>query len=288
MNSQKSQPKYNRQRFLLSFIRQLQQAISLVDLHLLVFLNLFESTEPDYFFLPGPSGPYSHQLEEDLEILERDNFSEVKGESIVAVGDFDPVTEHDINALRGTELVRFVLLAHPFYAINATAVASLFSASELKDFAAEKARYQKTEQVLFSIGYEGRSVEEFCNILLQNDVRLIVDVRNNPFSRKFGFAKKRFSEIVESLGLGYIHMPELGIEHAKRETTTTDEEFQALFAEYAKTLPERQEALDHVYALLQENKRIALLCYEHEPIRCHRHVISDYLQKTKDVVVVAL
>lgn len=52
MNPEKSQPKYNRQRFLLSFIRQLQKQTHLVDLHLLVFLNLNGSTDLDYFFLP--------------------------------------------------------------------------------------------------------------------------------------------------------------------------------------------------------------------------------------------
>jgi len=58
---------------------------------------------------------------------------------------------------------------------------------------------------LFTIGYEGISLEEYFNRLIKNDVKVLVDVRNNPLSMKFGFSKtqlKRFCEKLFERGRG--------------------------------------------------------------------------------------
>jgi hypothetical protein len=47
---------------------------------------------------------------------------------------------------------------------------------------------------IVTIGYEGRSLEAFLNLLLQNSVTLLCDVRRNPLSRKYGFSKSTLSK----------------------------------------------------------------------------------------------
>ena len=131
--------------------------------------------------------------------------------------------------------------------------------------------------MLFTIGYEGKSVEAFINILIQNGIRLLCDVRKNPISRKFGFSKGKLSHITETIGIRYIHMPELGIESDKRSSLETAEDFRLLFKEYDKSLTNRKQQLESLYEQTLSNVRVALMCYEQDSAMCHRHVIRDNL-----------
>lgn len=63
------QPTYKRQRFLLSFMRQLNDIVSLTDLQKLVFLQTMKGGLDFYDFLPYKFGAYSFQLAEDVDIL---------------------------------------------------------------------------------------------------------------------------------------------------------------------------------------------------------------------------
>ncbi|WP_348602891.1 DUF488 family protein [Bartonella tribocorum] len=42
----------------------------------------------------------------------------------------------------------------------------------------------------FTIGYEGKSLENYLNCLLENNIKILCDVRKNPISRKYGFSKR--------------------------------------------------------------------------------------------------
>jgi uncharacterized protein (DUF488 family) len=168
-----------------------------------------------------------------------------------------------------------------YYTLNSEITGKLFCGKELTQFIDEKRTNAKAGQVLFTIGYEGKTVEAFINTLIQNDVRLLCDVRKNPLSRKFGFSKSKLEDITQNIGITYVHMPDLGIETNKRRSLETVEDYQNLFIDYAETLV--TPLLEHVYSLLCCNTRIALMCYEHEPAMCHRHVIRDYLVNTHTV-----
>jgi uncharacterized protein (DUF488 family) len=82
---------------------------------------------------------------------------------------------------------------------------------------------------------------------------------------------------LKNIGIEYVHVPELGIISDKRKSLKTKADYDALFSDYAATLPSKKNYLGEVYALLQLNKRIALTCFEHDPQFCHRHVIRDNL-----------
>ena len=64
-------------------------------------------------------------------------------------------------------------------------------------------------------------IEAFINNLIQNDIRLLCDVRKNPLSRKFGFSKGKLSHILDTIGIKYVHIPDLGIESDKRRSLDT-------------------------------------------------------------------
>ena len=287
MSDTVNQPKYKRQRFLLSFVRQLNSSVTATDLQKLVFLHTMADGSGYYEFVPYKYGSYSFQLREDLDILQRDGFITLdyvqESTRIKAIGDYLEEIPFRIATERGNALIRRAYREYPYYAINSEITYRLFHGEELERFNRGKQAYAKTEQVLFTIGYEGKSIEAFINTLIQNDVRLICDVRKNSLSRKFGFSKGKLEHIAQSVGIKYIHIPDLGIESYKRCSLETPDDYKSLFADYEKSLPCKRAYLDTVYELLQQNARIALMCFELNPEACHRHVVRDYIIRTHRV-----
>ncbi|HLV60191.1 MAG TPA: DUF488 domain-containing protein [Fredinandcohnia sp.] len=130
---------------------------------------------------------------------------------------------------------------------------------------------------LFTIGYEKRTLEEYLAILRDAGVTLLVDVRFNPLSHKKGFSKKALAQGAEAAGIRYAHMPELGIPSARRKGLETREQFDELFAAYARELPKKREPLERLRAWLDEGERVALTCFEREADRCHRRYVAEAL-----------
>lgn len=279
----KLQPTYNRQRFLLAFIRQLDDSVTSTDLQKLVFLYTMREKSDYYEFLPYKFGAYSFQLSEDVDILLRDGYVVVEGTRIRAAGVYPKVDLFNIATERGDNLIRKTYSTYPYYSINSEITNRLFWGKEADLFESEKQRYVKTEQTLFTIGYEGRSIEEFINVLLRTGIKLLCDVRKNPLSRKFGFSKSKLDHITATVGIKYIHIPELGIESEKRATLDTVEDYVSLFSDYATTLPSLKQHLAQVYSLLKLYNRIALMCYERDSQMCHRHVLRDYLVRVDEI-----
>jgi len=277
------QPTYKRQRFLLAFIRQLQGDVTFTDLQKLVFLYSMEENVDFYEFIPYKFGSYSFQLAEDMDILRRDGHLCIESTRIKAANEYQKETSFRVTTERGDKLIRKVYRTYPYYAINSEIICRLFHGAERERFQNEKQKYTKIDQVLFTIGYEGKSVEAFMNTLIQNDIRLLCDVRKNPLSRKFGFSKGKLEHITKTIGIKYAHMPDLGIESNKRRSLETVEDYRCLFDDYSKKLLCIKPQLDRIFSLLCSDTRIALMCYEREPEMCHRHVIRDYMASAHQI-----
>jgi len=143
-------------------------------------------------------------------------------------------------------------------------------------------------QTLFTIGYEGLNLEDYLNKLIKNDVKLLCDVRRNPLSRKPGFSKKALSQHLEEIGIEYLALRGLGIASVNRQNLKTEEDYQKLFTQYRKELPQKKQDLAQVSQALCEHKRVALTCFEKLHYRCHRHCLSESLEATNQVEVVHL
>jgi len=236
-------------------------------------------TSTDYYeFIPHKFGAYSFQLAEDVDILCRDGYLAYEGKRIRASCEYPKEAIYDIDDERGNSLIRKAYREYPYYAINSEITDKIFCRVEEKDLLnREKQRYCLTGRTLFTIGYEGRTIEAFINILIINGVKLLCDVRKNPLSRKFGFSKGKLEHITETAGIKYIHIPNLGIESDKRSALANTEDYEMLFVNYKKTLPDLEPFICWVYSLLCSNARVALMCYEREATMCHRHVIRDFI-----------
>jgi uncharacterized protein (DUF488 family) len=142
------------------------------------------------------------------------------------------------------------------------------------------------------------TIDSFLHKLIANNITIVVDVRNNPQSMKYGFSKKSFKQYIESAGLAlsrvegmkYIHIPELGIPSAMRKGLGESEappflggvSHKTLFKAYEnKLLPNHETEIKQLIDLTEQNERIALVCFEADHNFCHRHTLIEHLQTKK-------
>ncbi len=121
---------------------------------------------------------------------------------------------------------------------------------------------------LFTIGYEAASIDDFLGTLLSAGIGTVLDVRELAGSRRRGFAKTALRANLQDHGIAYRHERQLGspreIRHRLRETG----DYAQFFLAFERHL-DTQTTL--VASLATElTGRVALLCYERNPMECHR------------------
>ena len=132
---------------------------------------------------------------------------------------------------------------------------------------------------IFTIGHSTRPIEEFIRLLHAHGVQRLVDVRTVPKSRHNPqFGQEQLSASLEGAGIQYTHMRGLGgLRHARPDSANTgwrNASFRG-YADYMQT-PEFQDSLKHLIDLAKE-ERVAVMCAEAVPWRCHRSLIADAL-----------
>ena len=130
-------------------------------------------------------------------------------------------------------------------------------------------------RTLSTIGYEGKTLDEFIGELKQAGVALILDVRAVAASRRPGFSKTALSTALRENCIDYRHYRALGTPAAGREAARKGRT--ALMREiYAVQLetPEAELALEQLLGDAGE-RHAALLCYEREAAGCHRTMLVE-------------
>jgi len=179
--------------------------------------------------------------------------------------------------LSASALMKHTYINYPFYATKSEVAVDILDKNELEKV--KNAKPKSTKTVLFTIGYEGISLEEYLVRLLKNDVKVLVDVRNNPLSMKYGFSKTLLKRYCESIGIRYVHIPEVGIHSEQRQELNTQADYDKLFTVYRKqNLIKTTKAQTDILNLLKENKRIALTCFEANICRCHRKHLAEAIE----------
>jgi uncharacterized protein (DUF488 family) len=175
--------------------------------------------------------------------------------------------------ITGNDLIKLVYRLYPYYASRSKIAQQIMSPEEFEKILSH--RSSETDKVLFTIGYEGSSIDNFLNRLIRNDVKVLCDVRRNPVSRKYGFSKQVLSQTLQKIGIEYVHMPELGISSDHRQKLTSHEAYRILFHEYDKSiLGEEAQSLGALENLLDFKERVAITCFEAEHVKCHRSRIA--------------
>ncbi len=132
---------------------------------------------------------------------------------------------------------------------------------------------------MLTIGHSNRPIDEFLGMLQAHGVELLVDVRTVPRSRHNPqFNLENLPASLAAAGIAHVHMPGLGgLRHARKDSTNTgwrNTNFRG-YADYMQT-PEFLKNLEELVALEKE-RRVAVMCAESVPWRCHRSMIADAL-----------
>lgn len=141
---------------------------------------------------------------------------------------------------------------------------------------------KKSDVVIYTIGHSNREIDEFMQLLQNNKIEVVVDVRKLPGSKKYPhFNQDQLSRSLSSVDILYVHIEKLGGRRKQnkdsRNTIWKNKSFQA-YADYMET----EEFLQGIDTLLKHanKQRTAIMCSEAVWWRCHRALIADYLKST--------
>ncbi len=285
---------FERQKRLLALLDTLGGEISNLDYQKLLFLFCYQVEEsPTYEFVPYKFGGFSFTSYADKRRLIEQGFL-VNDERIwclTPLGRSNAAVAPQVQSkmagfaqhyadLRGDKLVAKVYRQYPYHAINSEIAARVLAGDPARLQAIEQARPQHHIPGICTIGYEGRSLEGYLNILIRSGVSILCDVRKNPLSRKYGFSKGTLSNACSGVGIIYMHLPELGIATEERRNLVTQADYDALFETYrSNTLPQQTVALMSIKELVAHGNYLALTCYEADARQCHRQCVAEELEK---------
>jgi uncharacterized protein (DUF488 family) len=138
----------------------------------------------------------------------------------------------------------------------------------------------KKKSLILSIGHSTRTLEEFISLLKSYGVKEVVDIRTIPRSRHNPqFNMDNLAPSLRRRGIGYFHMKGLGgLRRALKDSLNTGWQNPSFrgFADYMQTR-EFEEGLNKLVKMT-ETKRVALMCAEAVPWRCHRSLVADALK----------
>ena len=283
---------YYRRKVALSLLQVFNNELEKIQIQKLLFLlSRYKTKKNTYDFVPYKYGSFSFQANADLNTLKK---YEIVDETFTSWKKLDDINyliqldkEHqkivsDFKIIyknkSSDDLIKLTYKNFPYYATNSTIAHNYLSTAELKKLETYKSK--EDDITLFTIGYEGISLESYLNKLLRNNVKLLCDVRKNAASMKYGFNKRQLENACNGVGINYIHIPEVGIDSDKRKKLNSQKDYDILFEEYvsnnlSKTIKEQETILN----LLQKNKRIALTCFEADKCQCHRTHLAEAISK---------
>ena len=250
--------------------------------------------KPNYYFVPYKYGCFSFQAMADLSTMQKYQQLTISNAGITKVDPTDYIAalkENDRRALSKlyllhnskdyTDLIKYTYRKYPYFAIHSEIADRYLTKKEVEEV--KKHKPIDTRTVLYTIGYEGITLEEYLNKLITMDVKVLVDVRNNPMSMKYGFTKSQLLNACTSVGLQYVHFPEVGIISEQRQELNRQIDFDILFERYRKeTLPKTITTQQKILLLLKENNRIALTCFEGNICQCHRKHLAEAIIRLPD------
>ncbi|CAG0964422.1 hypothetical protein METP3_01047 [Methanosarcinales archaeon] len=278
----------HKQRALLKVIEKLEEKGTSSKFMLVKTLFLLANEEnvgrliKFYNFFPYKFGPFSNVCYTDLSILEREGYL-MENEKHLALTLKGRGAVNSISSPLALKIKRVINKFNSDHEIKEY-VYKNYKEYTIKSEIIPHAEKREIFSGIYTIGYEGKDIDAFLNILIKNEINLLIDVRKNAFSMNFSFTKNKLMNYLEKTGIKYIHTPELGINGELREGLSTINDYQNLFKKYeATTLIDNYEHIIRIAGLGKE-KRVALMCFEANKNMCHRGVIANYIEKNNGVV----
>lgn len=274
----------NRQKTLVHLIKTAGRPVSRYELTKWSFLLRHEFPSGGgsafYDFVPYQYGPFSFALYQELDKLDAMSYLSQDGETVCiddlrladSIGIESRSVASDIEALidrfggrSRNALTDHVYSTYPEFTCN----------SRLKRLAPRPV----APPAVYTAGYEGRSIDSFLNLLVQNGIQRLIDVRRNPIARRYGFHRSTLERLCNRLSIEYVHVPSLGIASEERRDLNDASDYRALFDHYKRgTLREESSSLGRVSSLMLAKPSV-LVCMERDPDFCHRSAVAEEIAK---------
>ncbi len=122
----------------------------------------------------------------------------------------------------------------------------------------------------YTIGYGNRPVNDFIDMLAENKVTHLVDIRRYPQSTFKDYDKESLESILPKNGIIYSHSEGVG---GMRDST---------YVEYMQTDSFRASLVKLIELIREVNEaggRVILMCAEKSPKSCHRQYLSVKLEE---------
>jgi uncharacterized protein (DUF488 family) len=134
---------------------------------------------------------------------------------------------------------------------------------------------------IWTIGHSTRKIDIFLSLLKENGIKLLVDVRMYPGSKRYPqFGREALAKSLSDAGIRYEHFPELGgrrkAKPDSKNTAWRNEMFRG-YADYMET-EDFRKGIERLFDLAEKTGPTAIMCAEAVWWRCHRSLISDYLK----------
>jgi uncharacterized protein (DUF488 family) len=153
----------------------------------------------------------------------------------------------------------------------------------------KSARDNVGRKLIYTIGHSRHEFALFVSLLKRNDVTILLDIRRFPNSKRNPqFNKERLAEFIPREGIRYLHVEELGGRRELSQESKSNSAWRsAAFRAYADHMGSKEflRGLKKLSALeaaeRRKGGRIALMCAEALPWKCHRLILSDALTARK-------
>jgi hypothetical protein len=283
----------NRQKLLIFLLRLADRPVSRIELTKWCFLLRSESESRGgaafYDFVPYLYGPFSFALHQEAGKLVAQNYLHDDGDNhwsfnpeiVGHVGSPGTTVERDAKRLLSrfvkkdtASLVDYVYDRYPAFTVN----------SKVRKL--ESRRVSKP--AVFTAGYEGLSIDAFLNLLITSGVKRLIDVRNNPIARRYGFHKSTLQRLTERLEIDYIHFPELGIRSTERQNLSDQDSYNLLFDKYENTILKNEGTSVQQVGRLVTTMPSVIVCMESEPSCCHRSRLAVAVSKNTKLPITHL
>lgn len=288
-----------RRKLLLNLIDRLDSPTTLKIQKLMFLFRFLPSDSPAlYEFIPNQYGCYSLTLHSDQKALEHQGLITIQKaespiESTISINqynlkmfDISLKASETLNLERivkqygnksNDELIDITYHLKPQYAYRSCLLARFSDDTEfMEKIERTKAKIISSDHCIYTIGYEGLSIDAFLKKLIQNNVSTLVDVRKNAFSMRPEFSKTALKNALQQVDIAYVHEPGVGIETTKRKELLPDNKRGELFEWYERnTLPQCDWFIDIVSGLYKTGS-VAFMCYEKKPEDCHRSHLASF------------
>lgn len=121
---------------------------------------------------------------------------------------------------------------------------------------------------LYTIGHSNLEIENFIELLKNNNVNILVDVRSSPYSKHVpDFNRSNLKKFMKNSDISYIFLGSKLGGKPQDESFYQDGKIKYSLIEKSSLY---NDGISEI-VLLSQNKNIVLMCSEEDPNSCHRH-----------------